>query len=100
MATTARAPRKAKAPDGGQETRDGKCRCGCGEDKGKGQFRPGHDARYLSNLRKDYEAGTLPRDRAQAAAEAVSPAMGRKLARSLELAAARVAARESAQASK
>src|SRR5207302_1539219 len=41
-------------------TTAGLCLCGCGEGRApKARFRPGHDARLLSRLRKDVAAGDL-----------------------------------------
>jgi hypothetical protein len=66
------------------------CGCGCGAVT-KSKFAIGHDARFASNLRKAFEAGTLTRAAAQKQADAVSPAFSRKVARSLTLAAERMA---------
>lgn len=35
------------------------CTCGCGETTGGGLYRPGHDARHVSNLVKQVKAGEL-----------------------------------------
>jgi hypothetical protein len=66
------------------------CGCGCGATT-KSKFAIGHDARFASSLRRQFEAGTLTRAQAQKQADQVSPAFSRKVRRSLELAAERMA---------
>src|SRR5262245_33529127 len=91
MATTRKTKATAAAP------KEGTCRCGCGEATTV-RYRPGHDARHCSQLRKQFEDGKLTRDQALAAVSH-SDKLTAKLGRSLDLAAERIAARESAQKS-
>jgi hypothetical protein len=55
-AARAAAPAKQRR-SGGSSPRP--CKCGCGEQTGGGLYRPGHDARHVSQLTKKVRAGEL-----------------------------------------
>ncbi len=72
---------KAQAKPADQSAAN-KCKCGCGETVVK-QFKPGHDARFASQLRAAVKAGTMTPDAALKAASDISPAFVSKMQKSL-----------------
>lgn len=66
------------------------CRCGCGERTGGGSYRPGHDARHVSQLKQAVVDKTMTRAQALAAARKAefSPLLLGKLEHSIDLATA------------
>jgi len=58
-ARQARQERAASAPVKSAPAGKRACACGCGETTGGGLFRPGHDARHVSNLVAETVAGRL-----------------------------------------
>ena len=63
-----RAARAASAPpkrSGGRSSASPRpCRCECGEQTGGGNYRPGHDARHVSQLANQVRVGSITSDRA------------------------------------
>lgn len=64
-----RAARAAAAPEkrrsGGSTAQKRPCTCGCGETTGGGLYRPGHDARHVSQLVRRVKAGESSLDDAR-----------------------------------
>jgi hypothetical protein len=79
---------------------DATCRCGCGRVVRR-TFAQGHDQILLAELRHKVSAGEMTSDQALVEAATISPAFGRKVAKSLSIVAgekARAASREPATA--
>jgi len=62
---------------------DTKCVCGCGATVVR-SFKPGHDQRFLSQIRRAVACGELPAEQAMAQARTVSEKFATKVSRSLE----------------
>ncbi|AZS08713.1 hypothetical protein SEA_LENNOX_54 [Arthrobacter phage Lennox] len=86
LSTELEAP--AKAPKATIENGSGNCKCGCGDivaSMGKSQYRPGHDAKHVSNLSRAFKgANADQQDRIQKiASDSLSQALFLKFMRAV-----------------